>query len=134
MYSLKLKDNKDLEFSIKVIGDVNDADFVLKETILSEEEFNETMPYLLALLKLNGVERGYKEREDIWEEFYSEDEIKVLDWYMFDYIAIPDNEWSYWAHTIESIEVTAQKDGMIYDVVIDEDKVLPIPLKRVEND
>ena len=133
MYSLKLKDNKDLEFSIKVVGDVNDADFVLKETILSEEEFNETMPYLLALLKLNGVERGYKEREDIWEEYYSEDEIEVLDWYMSDYIEIPDDQWNYWAHTIESVEITAQKDGMVYDVIIDEDKVLPIPLKRVED-
>ena len=91
------------------------------------------MPYLLALLKLNGVERGYKEREDIWEEYYSEDEIEVLDWYMSDYIEIPDDQWNYWAHTIESVEITAQKDGMVYDVIIDEDKVLPIPLKRVED-
>ena len=133
MYELRLRDNvKELTFTVKVVGDVNDADYVTKVTNLSEKKFNEALSFILALLKLNKVECGYREREELWKEYYSEDEIENIDWYIIDYIAIPDNEWD-WAHTIESVEITAQKDGMIYDVIIDETKVLPIPLKRLTN-
>lgn len=123
---LKLRDyEKELKFTVKIVGDVNDADYVMEETILSEDSFNKALPYILALFKLNDEERGFEKREELWEQYYSQEEIKALDWHMADFISIPANEWDD-AHTIESINITAQKDGMIYDVVVDVDAVLPI--------
>ena len=128
MYELKLRDNvKELTFTIKVEGDVNDGDGVMEETILNEEEFNLALPYILALFKLNWKRHGNEERNKIWEQYYSEDEIENLNWYITEWISIPSCEWGE-AHTIEGINITAQKDGMIYDVIIDKNKVLPIPL------
>ena len=127
MYKLVPKRPKHKTFTVTIVADSNDADYITAIGEYKEEDFK-ALSIILKDIKDNFSKSHQLEtwNSDRYKTLFTQEQLKVmgvtvdelLD--VAEYLCIPINDWDYeYCHTLERLEVTCiDVDGITYDVVI----------------
>jgi len=101
------------KFTVTIVADSNDADYITTIQEYTEEEFN------LIVDELINIQKNYSGHQQL--ENYAEDEEYTLfdedtNTACYAWINIPSGEWGK-CHTLKSIDITClTEDGVLYNV------------------
>jgi hypothetical protein len=102
----KPKERRLMEYSVRIAGDVNDADYEYKEfDMVKGDETHQVLLKFIKFLKetkFPGRHNNIDENAELYEEYFTEEE---LDGYIHSFIPTDYGSGDD-AHTIESVEIT----------------------------
>lgn len=122
-YTLRKIEREERVFEIIIEGDCNDGDYSSTVEEWSEKRFENRLPFLVALKKLEDVRHGNSEenRLEEFEKYYESEIAEYLDENLYEYVDIPSDDWGE-CHTITSVLIRLfDTDGSIYIVDLNMD-------------